>query len=77
MNKYQDALDWGNDSCEWDFLQELVDKAIPLRPNKQYEIDWGMGNAGECSDCKNLVNYQNIYCDKCGQKLDWSKDNEK
>ena len=58
-NKYQVVLDWvsaGNASCgtEWDLLQELVDKATPLRPYRQYEIDWGMGNAGECSDCKIL-----------------------
>ena len=50
---------------------ELLDKEIPLIPNRQYEVDWGMGNAGECSNCKNLVNYQNNYCDKCGKKLDW------
>ena len=76
MNKYQEALDWvseGNDSCgtEWELLQELVDKEIPLIPNKQYEIDWGIGNVGECSNCKNLVNYQNSYCDKCGQRVLW------
>ena len=82
MNKYQEAFEeiknvvvfnknfnyYANDLR---VVQELVDKEIPLRPNKQYEIDWGMGNAGECSDCKNLVNYQNSYCDKCGQRVLW------
>jgi len=84
-NKYQDALDCVLSTekrpyVDWHLsveeLQELVDKEISLRPNKQYEIDWGMGNAGECSNCKNLVNYQNSYCGRCGQKLDWSDCNE-
>ena len=44
MNKYQDALDWvsaGNDSCgtEWELLQELVDKEIPIEPNNNKKED--------------------------------------
>lgn len=29
---------------------------------------------GECPFCRNGVNYEMAYCDRCGQALDWSDD---
>ena len=52
---------------------ELIDKETPMKPLKQYKIDFGLGNAGECK-CTSEVNYQNKYCPRCGKKLDWSEE---
>ena len=52
MSKYQKAFDeiervvvfnknYNDYVNDLKVIEELVDKAIPLRPNKQYEIDWG------------------------------------
>ncbi len=53
-------------------LVELVDKETPMKPLNQEVIDWGLGNAGDCKNCSREVNYQNKYCDNCGQQIDWS-----
>ena len=73
MNKYQEALDWlmdGNDSCgtEWDLLQELVDKATPMKPTPYIK------NIGTCKSCEDSVHRLDNYCPNCGQKIDWSEE---
>ena len=85
MNKYEEALNYFLDreegenitvTIDWldnaEMLQELVDKEIPMKPCNQEVIDCGLGNAGNCKNCNRGVNYQNKYCDNCGQRLDWS-----
>ena len=88
MNKYQIALEVYSDNTkmtphnidelQWadEVIQELVDKETPMRPLKQYPIDWGIGNYGWCDVCNHGVNYQQNRCDNCGQKLDWSDEDE-
>lgn len=87
MNKYQEALDriksqrvkvnsweyraFADKNSDLDTLQELVDKATPKKPTNQYPIDLGLGNYGDCRICNYGVNYQQNYCDNCGQKIDW------
>ena len=97
MNKYQEALEflrsedvtaWGNDKIELlyfhlDNIEELVDKATPKKPPKEYVVD---GTHYICPSCGYLIetysnmhdkNYKRVvintscYCSKCGQKLDW------
>ncbi len=85
MNKYQKAFEWinsfqdnwGRVDIEWgavDEIRELVDKATPMKPINQYLIDFGLGNYGDCRICNYGVNYQQNYCDNCGQALDWNND---
>lgn len=84
MNKYQLALEILSDNAEMtpqniDELQwadavikELVDKETPmkLKPNGE-----------NCGNCNELVyrEYEkqcDNYCDGCGQKLDWTSEDE-
>lgn len=90
MNKYQEAFksisdnkyQYGTDE-EWELLQELVDKATPKKPPKEYVV---YGTYYICPSCGYLIetysnmhdkNYKRVvintscYCSKCGQKLDW------
>lgn len=80
MNKYQEALDklkhmgdkdlYNERHLEWSkTLQELVDKATPKKINKySYEH-----NTGKCPNCNITVySFMNVYCQICGQALDWS-----
>ena len=53
---------------------ELLDKEKPMKPINQYPIDFGLGNYGDCRICNYGVNYQQNYCDNCGQALDWSEE---
>ena len=84
MNKYQKALNniesgyvyHQRDAYDDDFelLQQLVDKETPIKPTNQVVIDFGLGNAGNCKACNREVNYQNKYCDNCGQRIDWREE---
>lgn len=60
-----------------DLLQELVDKATPIKPIVIYDDE--LGQYGEkiaieeyCPICKEeLHNVGGAYCHGCGQKIDW------
>ena len=87
MNKYQASLDFlrdGEDSnmADWDLLQELVDRATPMRPViEQGALSYYSG-VGLCRDyyvcpkCGEEVgrgdNKAN-HCPDCGQVIDWSE----
>lgn len=94
MNKYQEAFEsisdnkyqYGTDE-QWELLQELVDKATPLKPQKEYVQYVVDGTYYSCPCCGYLIdkfcimqdnNYKKIviktssYCSKCGQTIDWS-----
>lgn len=82
MNKYQDTLNWLRETTislkhnqAYNILQELVDKATPKKPTI---ITMGSEDmlAGVCK-CLESLKYEykgkkNIYCNFCGQKIDWS-----
>lgn len=113
MNKYQKALNvfktyGGFCKSEFDYqhkhystavhaLQELVDKATPMRPSIAVEdMDFKRSQYGfdyyVCPNCsstlyedtkhlkiKHFQDYYNQdieYCHLCGQRLDWSEENE-
>lgn len=64
-------------------LQELVDKATPKEPTRDYVVD---GYYYRCPICGNLIleesmimgvdanllKNNNSYCPRCGQRIDWS-----
>ena len=77
MNKYQEALD--NLSHEVPMgcediatLQELVDKEIPKKP----PLIWKHADPKTRCSCSAGVIPAHNYCWYCGQKLDWSDDND-
>ena len=81
MNKYQEAFIsiqdnkymYGTDE-QWDLLKELVDRAIPKKPEMMRIKKYDGYNIGICEcghtidtsldDCAN-------FCPNCGQALDW------
>lgn len=90
QNKYQKALkrirnDYlNNHNPDCDILEELVDKATPLKPQEAYVVD---GTYYICPCCGHIIeDFSNMqdkdlkkyvieidkYCKTCGQKLDWS-----
>ena len=77
-NKYQEALDWlmeGNDSCgtEWDLLQELIDKEMPMKTLHISLLSNPPQNIIACGNCKgNNLGQSFKYCPSCRQKIDWS-----
>ena len=98
MNKYQEALDYAKkhldskqDLEKVGVLQELVDKATPLKPQKEYVQYVVDGTYYSCPCCGYLIdkfcimqdnNYKKIvittssYCSNCGQAIDWSDEDE-
>ena len=83
MNKYEEALHmierslgqhgWFTDS-ETDTLQELVQRATPMKPNGMFD--------DECPMCHNDVidigyGYKFKFCPICGQSLDLGEEDEK
>ena len=63
---------------DFDVLDELVEKATPKKP-----IQLENKNRSRCPNCKNQLPFRKnalkkqnprIYCDRCGQALDWSKE---
>lgn len=59
-------------------LQELVDKATPKKPTKGKTIynDYETIISHNCS-CGRELSLADIYCGKCGQKIDWSNVKQK
>ena len=91
MNKYQEALDWlvdnskldqfniGNSQSANEIIQELVDKETPTKLNVNVDKEY-------CR-CKCNLDFWEIdldyfkrkglsYCPNCGQKIDWSAEDE-
>ena len=91
MNKYQEALDWlvdnskldqfniGNSQSANEIIQELVDKETPTKLNVNVDKEY-------CR-CKCNLDFWEIdldyfkrkglsYCPNCGQKIDWSDEDE-
>lgn len=71
-------------------LQELVDKETPKKPKKinakdnpsvrEGSLTYLTGYSYYCPNCNSFLGNSNIqisiYCKHCGQKLDWSGENE-
>lgn len=88
MNKYEKSLNnlesKNYNDIQWfqeyyddlDTLRELVEKATPIKPT---HVHSDIYSCPECAVAFRLpknrfVHYQ--YCDVCGQKLDWSEEDE-
>ena len=87
MNKYQEALRIlvqpyhsikSKIKAEGKIL-ELVEKATPKKPDKYVllERDYlGFPTQGYCKTCGTSLLVKNDYCGRCGQAIDWSKNDE-
>ena len=51
---------------------QALEKQIPMKPDFTEDKEFALC---PCCNGKGLLNKQK-YCDNCGQKLDWSDDNE-
>jgi hypothetical protein len=82
--KYQEALNNVKrvyvesdhyDEEDINLLQELVDKATP---KKRVYIDTTPSISSHfiCPVCKTKVSPIGLYCDNCGQALDWSDEDD-
>lgn len=63
---------------------KAIEKQIPKEVDNLSEMymDFGerkkikVGAYGDCPSCKQSVGIVSKYCTRCGQKLDWSKEND-
>lgn len=63
---------------------KALKKQIPRKVNNLSEIylDFGVGKKikvsvyGNCPNCNYNIDIASKYCTRCGQKLDWSEENE-
>ena len=63
------ATDWKEIISVLAVAKQALEKQIPQKP-----IDIkGINNKGACPACKNIHDLRSVYCDQCGQRLDWSK----
>lgn len=49
-------------------LKEAVEKQIPKKPGIPFD---SISQEYECPKCPHTVYKTQLYCDKCGQALDW------
>lgn len=89
MNKYQKSLNYISELAAWtrsdsdveqhkDLIQELIDKETPMKPIKETNNEDYFINCPKCGDLV-YVDDWNAYlhrCEWCGQKIDWSEDEE-
>lgn len=63
---------------------KALKKQIPRKMNNLSEVylDFGVGKKikvgayGNCPNCNYNIDIVSKYCTRCGQKLDWSKEND-
>ena len=51
-----------------EYVERIIKKQEPKRPKKNKAF-----NVWECQNCYGRVNAFSCYCERCGQRLDWSK----
>lgn len=86
MNKYKEALyelkmvliynshKYGDSrliDLNVETINELVEKATPKKPKLLNDI---CDDFFKCPECDVLIHYHQRYCDRCGQRIDWSED---
>lgn len=68
-------LEWGTSDRDIDILQELVDRATPIKPIKSEEQDIRYVTKYECPNCHQYFTGRiSKYCYHCGQALDWGEE---
>lgn len=59
--------------------RELKDKKTPKKPigyNYEHDYTYFSYVRHHCPSCENKVEVKNTYCPRCGQRLDWSEEND-
>ena len=57
---------------EFKTLKEKSEPKKPLCVSMAKDKDKNVGNIGRCPFCNDIVAEDMLWCDECGQKLDWS-----
>ena len=52
---------------------QALEKQMPKKPKERYCIGF---DTLACPECKIALYLHAPYCDNCGQKIDWSDDND-
>ena len=61
--------DWKEVISALSLAIKALEKEVPKKP---VEIK-GMKHRGSCPRCKSIHDPRSLYCEDCGQKLDWEK----
>lgn len=59
----------------FEVAKEALEKQIGKRP-RSISLSGDIDGIASCARCKTLVTTDMLYCDMCGQKIDWSKNND-
>lgn len=51
---------------------ESLEKQTPKKVNKFFKAPDGYLSNGDCPSCKERVDEGTMYCEACGQAIDWS-----
>lgn len=82
LEEFKEAIDRARASkndilweCDIEVFEHYYQKQVPMKAIAKYdkEHDYTSYN---CANCKNHCYFTKNYCDCCGQKLDWGKDDE-
>lgn len=60
---------------DWEHYRTVIkalDKQIPKKVNKFFKAPDGYLSNGDCPSCKERVDEGTMYCEACGQAIDWS-----
>ena len=81
QNKYQSALNYLDWHCnvehkeQYNLLQELVDKEMPMKTLHISLLSNPPQNIIACGNCKgNNLGQSFKYCPSCRQKIDWIRE---
>lgn len=59
-----------------DYIENLLEKDTPKKPLEVFEFEFDVHLFGNCPICGEGCNSGMKYCGRCGQALDWSKEDE-
>ena len=71
-----DSCMYGNDKCAFGMAIKALEKQIPKKPfctTIAKDKNKSVGSIGKCPCCNYIVAEDMLWCDECGQKLDWSE----
>ena len=61
---------------KYSVFKELVDKETPMKVTEKLDAPVSYEQYRKCPKCKDVVVRMHSYCPFCGQKLDWSEDDD-
>lgn len=75
MSKYDVPLGYVLLPTDVNYLEvakQALEKQIPKKVNNFFKAPDGYLSNGDCPSCKERVDEGTMYCEACGQAIDWS-----